>query len=47
MNRGIGNLKNEFAEENIRVLAEYDVPSSAIHKILNTYGDYLKDLAEE
>lgn len=40
-------IENEFADANIRILTEYGVPSSAIQKILNHYGRYLKNLTED
>lgn len=40
-------IENEFADANIRILAEYGVPSSAIQKVLDYYGHYLKDLTED
>lgn len=41
------SIENEFADANIRILTEYGVPSSAIQKILERYGRYLKNLNED
>ena len=40
-------IENEFADANIRILTEYGIPSSAIKKILDQYGQHLKDLTED
>lgn len=40
-------IENEFADANIRILTEYGVPSSAIKKILDRYGQHLKNLTED
>lgn len=41
------SIENEFSDANIRILAEYGVPSSAIQKILNRYGRFLSNLTED
>ena len=40
-------IENEFTDANIRILAEYGVPSSAIRKILARYRHHLKELTED
>lgn len=40
-------IENEFIDANIRILAEYGVPSSAIRKILDRYGRHLRNLTED
>lgn len=41
------SIENEFIDANIRILAEYGVPSSAIRKILERYGHHLRNLTED
>ncbi len=41
------SIENEFNDENIRILTEYGIPSSAIHKIIIKYGHRLKNLTED
>ncbi len=40
-------IENEFIDENIRILTEYGIPSSAIRKILLRFGDRIKNLTED
>ena len=40
-------IENEFAESNIRILAEYGIPSSAIDKIQSNFKLQLKDKPED
>ncbi len=40
-------IENEFIDPNLRILVEYGIPTSAIRKIFQRYGNILRSLTED